>query len=208
MANKVCPECKKAIVLSSSDIVNNPVDGKYYHIHCYEEWQWRKQLFEYICDLWNLKAPGPANYKLRKLYKEQLNCTDLDLLMCLKYAYEVKKISKNKAQSRIGIIPYIFEEAKEYYKKQEKTVIENCSQYRDTVVSLSFDLFKEYHALFSNSLIIYLELNKSSLSSSPSKIAFNSRDEFLNQSVDIKIELTKKSKLQAINQILNVLGGL
>ena len=96
----------------------------------------------------------------------------------------------------------------EYYKKQEKTVIENCSQYRDTVVSLSFDLFKEYHALFSNSLIIYLELNKPSLSSSPSKIAFNSRDEFLNQSVDIKIEITKKSKLQAINQILNVLGGL
>ena len=119
MANKVCQKCKKAIVLSSSDIVNNPVDGKYYHIHCYEEWQWRKQLFEYICDLWNLKAPGPANYKLRKLYKEQLNCTDLELLMCLKYAYEVKRIPKNKAQSRIGIIPYIFEEAKEYYKKQE-----------------------------------------------------------------------------------------
>ncbi len=96
----------------------------------------------------------------------------------------------------------------DYYKKQEKSVIEDCSQYRDTVISLSFDIFKEYYSFFSNSLIIYLELNKPSLSSSPSKIAFSSRDEFLNHSVDVKIKLSKKSKVQAVNQILSYLGGL
>lgn len=37
------------------------------------------------------------------------------MLQSLVYYYEIKKGSKDKAQGRIGIIPYIYEEAHNYY---------------------------------------------------------------------------------------------
>lgn len=41
-------------------------------------------------------------------------------LLTLKYFYEVKKNSTEKAHGSIGIIPFIYDEAKYYYEKQAK----------------------------------------------------------------------------------------
>ena len=46
------------------------------------------------------------------------------ILLALKYFYEVKKSSPDKSGNRIGIVPYVYEEAQSYYsnlnKKQKK----------------------------------------------------------------------------------------
>lgn len=45
-------------------------------------------------------------------------------LLTLKYFYEVKHGDKKKAKGSIGIIPYVFSQAAEYYKNQAKKVEE------------------------------------------------------------------------------------
>ena len=96
----------------------------------------------------------------------------------------------------------------EYYKEQENSVVKDCSQYHNTVISVGFDIFKEYYSFFCNSLIIFLDLNKEIISSSISKIAFESRKEFILKVADFRIILNKKSKTQAIKSIINMLGAL
>ena len=96
----------------------------------------------------------------------------------------------------------------EYYKKQERKVIENCCEYRNTVISINFELFKEYNQFFKNSLIVYVGLNQKNVNSTVSHIAYDSRDEFLRLNCDHYIELNKKSKMMAVKKIIDFLGGL
>ena len=70
----------------------------------------------YIINLYNLKD----NYIPQK-YQKQLNQYEADyefsysgMLKALKYWYEVKKHPLDKTKG-IGIIPYIYKEARDYY---------------------------------------------------------------------------------------------
>lgn len=100
-------------------------DGKAFHNECYPEYVDRKELFNYCCRLWGLKAPGPTIARQAKQFKEK-GYTYKGMLFSLKYFYEVKHNDKNKfkGSETIGIIPHVYEDAKEYYtgiilKKQE-----------------------------------------------------------------------------------------
>ena len=94
-----------------------------YHPSCYEKAKDRDELSKYICKTFGLKAPGPRNFALMKKFEEQ-GMTLKGMLKALRYHYEVKHGQVDKAQERIGIIPYVYEEAQAYYKeiedKQEK----------------------------------------------------------------------------------------
>lgn len=96
----------------------------------------------------------------------------------------------------------------EYLKKREKGVVRSSADYQNTVISVSFDLYKEYSEEFTMSLIIYLQLQKTSIRTTASKIAYQSRDEFLKDKADIVLMLDRKSKNSACKGIVEKLGGL
>ena len=96
----------------------------------------------------------------------------------------------------------------EYLKKREKGVVRSSADYQNTVISVSFDLYKEYSEEFTMSLIIYLQLQKTSIRAITSKISYQSRDEFLKDKADIVLMLDRKSKISVCKGIVEKLGGL
>ena len=72
--------------------------------------------------MFNLKTPGPQNNILIKKYKEKYEYTYIGMQNALKYFYEVKRRKTDKAEERVGIIPYVYEDAQEYFKAIENRV--------------------------------------------------------------------------------------
>ena len=93
----------------------------------------------------------------------------------------------------------------EYLKKRERGVVKNVSQFENTTISISFDLFKEYCDFFDKSIIIYLRLPKEKTRTVPNKISYQARDEFLSSKADIELYFERKSKLNASQQIIEKL---
>ncbi len=96
----------------------------------------------------------------------------------------------------------------EYLKKREQSAIKSCAEYENTVLSINFDLYKEYFDLFKYSLVIYLELPKLRLKETTNIIAYQSHEEFLTKNSNIKLSFMRKSKIIATNKIIEVLGEL
>ena len=117
-----------------------PIEGKkrYAHTLCFnraqsaaqENEENKLQLEEYIKELFNYKTlPDPVNRQIRE-YITDKNYTYKGILKALKYFYEVKSGDKEKAHGRIGIVPYDYEDAHNYYlalfeakEKNEQIVI-------------------------------------------------------------------------------------
>lgn len=88
---------------------------KNYHPKCYEENKDREELSTYICRLFSLKAPGPRNYSLIKKYHFENGYSYRGMINSLEYFFEIKNNKKEKANESIGIIPYIYNEAQQYF---------------------------------------------------------------------------------------------
>ena len=94
------------------------INDKNFHPKCAKLYQDKKELQELICEIFNLKAPGPKNNAyISKFYNEGM--TFRGMKYSLEYFYKIKKNSIEKSNEGIGIIPYIYEEAKQYYNKGE-----------------------------------------------------------------------------------------
>lgn len=81
----------------------------------------RLELYDYIAQIFHLKAPGPANVNLVRKFHVEYGYSYKSIYYTLKYCYEIKRIPIDKAQNRIGIVPYVYDEAKEYYESLTKT---------------------------------------------------------------------------------------
>lgn len=81
----------------------------------------------------------------------------------------------------------------DYFKKREKAVLENCSNYRDTIMSMDYDLFKEYYYLFKNSMVIFLNCMSSQNFKLASKIDRVNRENFLRQNSNLEIFVERKT---------------
>lgn len=99
-------------------------DKKNYHKECYEQKLQRDELCQYICNMFALKAPGPRIYTQIKKYIDD-GYTYVGILNALRYFYEIKKGSKEKANGGIGIVSYVYKDANNYfsYKDEQKTRI-------------------------------------------------------------------------------------
>lgn len=82
----------------------------------------KAELYNYICELFHLKTPGPVNYKLISKFHDENGYSYKSMYYALKYHFEIKKGSIEKAQERVGIIPYIYDEAKKYYNNLSVTI--------------------------------------------------------------------------------------
>lgn len=74
----------------------------------------REKLFNYAQKLLGSRFNGALVGKQVKQFQENYNYTYSGMLRCLTYAYEVKKLDINKSNG-IGIIPYIYQDAYNYY---------------------------------------------------------------------------------------------
>lgn len=106
-----------------------PSRNFYYHKDCYEKFRkdkpkedeaWRDRIFDYISHDLKLEY----NYFkcarfLDNFVKKEKQGTYKGCYFSLKYFYEVDKGNKEKANGGIGIIPFVYERATEYWKERE-----------------------------------------------------------------------------------------
>ena len=95
-----------------------------------------------------------------------------------------------------------------YLKKREKSALKECAGYMDCVLSIGFELFKENFKLFSQSVICYLKLGKEFIDEVKSKIAYDERNQFLEENSHTTITLQNKDKKQASKKLIEILGEL
>lgn len=129
MARKVkCPEC--GMFNDKENTVHH--NSKYYCKVCYEnrtrESQDYKDLIDYICELYKIDAPTGWMLKQIKDFKEQFNYTYRGIKTTLHYFYELQKGNDVSDSMGIGIVPFIYEEAKKFYidKKAVKDSVIGC----------------------------------------------------------------------------------
>lgn len=74
-------------------------------------------LYEYILKLYNLEFV-PPNIRLQiRNFKADYGFSDSGILKTLKYFYEIRGNKVNRDNISIGIVPYVYNEARRYYFK-------------------------------------------------------------------------------------------
>jgi hypothetical protein len=109
-----CPYCEKQ--LNKDDAYE--YKKRYYHESCFNEWQKegqdRKNLIQYICELYKIESPTGMMLKQIKEFHEDYHFKYTGMMLALQYFYETMGNSIQEG-SGIGIIPYVYEEAKKHY---------------------------------------------------------------------------------------------
>lgn len=91
------------------------VDGKNFHSNCAKLYSDRKELCSTICRIFNIKAPGPKNNAfISKFFHEGMTYRGMNSTLI--YFYDIKQNSTKGSNEGIGIIPYVYEEAKKYFE--------------------------------------------------------------------------------------------
>ncbi len=109
-----CSFCEYQVDKDVSVRYNN----KNFHAACAEKQKDKDDLVEYICRLFGLKRPGPTVYSQLKNFMEKYShYTFKGVKNALIYFYEVQKNSTKNSKQGIGIVPYIYDEAFQYFSK-------------------------------------------------------------------------------------------
>ena len=117
-----CPGC--GLRFYREDEPHIHIKNRYWHTECYNrEEKARKQseqaikdLENYICKLFGTDHVSPRIRKQIATMISQYNFTHSGILGSLKYWFEVKNGSIEKSNGGIGIVPYIYEDARKYYE--------------------------------------------------------------------------------------------
>lgn len=127
----ICPYCKEKLDKDEA----HPYKKRYYHEKCFNEWQahsqHRKDLIAYICELHNLDAPTGMILKQIKEFENDYGYKLKGMELALRYFYETLGNPVREGDG-IGIIPYVYEEAKKYYilrMKAQESAEENEGNY-------------------------------------------------------------------------------
>lgn len=132
-----CPRCENKLSKSEA----HPYKKRYYHPKCFEEWQResqdRKDLISYICQLYRLDAPTGMMLKQIKEYKEELKYKYKGMELALRYFHETLGNPVQEGTG-IGIIPYVYEDAKNHFitKLKVEESIKNMKQEEVQVVKV------------------------------------------------------------------------
>jgi hypothetical protein len=131
------------------------VQKRYAHTQCAEsdaqDKLLRKELNAYIFELWD----GDVNFALigRQInqFQTEYNYTLSGILGTLNYCYGVKKLRPEKAQG-IGIVPYHYKEARNYYKtiQQGRANSSEILDLKKVVVTIApprSEIFKKIHEI-------------------------------------------------------------
>lgn len=119
MGKVKCPICNE--YFDKEKIENIKINNRYLHINCYNntnEGQ-RIQLENYIKKLMKIEKISPLIKKQIDNFYQEKQYSYKSILFTLKYFYEIKKGDITKAKG-IGIVDYVYEEAKNFYKNIEE----------------------------------------------------------------------------------------
>lgn len=107
-----CHYCDQPIIASQAERAY----GKNFHADCLPLFEDRRELYRYICRLWGLKSVGPTIARQIKNFKDK-GYTYKGMMYSLKYFFEIKQNNNDKYKGRetVGIIPYVYEDARKYY---------------------------------------------------------------------------------------------
>ena len=113
-----------------------PNTTRYAHKKCYEEKRKPGEdllpddIYYYLKDEVHLAIDYRTFESQRSNMIKKNGYTNAGILQALKYWYQVKKSSPDKANGGIGIVPYIYQDAQNYYKnlaKQQKEISKSTS---------------------------------------------------------------------------------
>ncbi|MEX0598216.1 MAG: hypothetical protein WD512_17135 [Candidatus Paceibacterota bacterium] len=122
-----CPECEYLVDKTTQEHVKH--SNKTYHKHCHEQFENRKQqradLHEYICYLYNIPVVNGFILKQLKEYETLYNYKLGGILLALKWFHEVEGNPVDTNESKyntqgIGIVPYVYDKAKNHYIKMHQ----------------------------------------------------------------------------------------
>lgn len=114
-----CCVCRKTIN-KLKDKYEQVGASKFAHVECAELERERpktdqEKLDNYICKLFKIDYVPPRIKKQITQYMNQYNYTYTGILKALTYFYEIKGNSIDKANMGIGIVPYVYNDAYNYY---------------------------------------------------------------------------------------------
>lgn len=102
---------------------------KHYHKHCFEQFelgkQHRKELHEYICELYNMPQVNGFILKQIKEFEEVYGYKLGGMKLALHYFHVIEGNSVEVASGKyktqgIGIIPYVYDQAKDHFIKMQQ----------------------------------------------------------------------------------------
>ena len=104
----------------------------------------REELYDYIMKLFNISFVDPKIQKQIKKYIEENNYTYSGIKKALVYFFEIKGNSVEKANGGIGIVPYVYTQAYNYYyslwlaqqKNEDKVVQEYIPRVKEIVIPI------------------------------------------------------------------------
>lgn len=98
-------------------------EDKNFHEECLKEYQDKREIYKYVARLFKFKSetrPGPLIISQLKTFKEKYpHYTYQGILNALIYFFDIKKNSTAKSKESIGIVPYVYDEAQEYFRRLE-----------------------------------------------------------------------------------------
>ena len=121
MALVTCAYCGcKTVDKLSQDYIQ--YKGKNFHRECGEKQKEKDNFYSYVCEVFKLKTPGPRIYNQGNSFVEKYGYTYLGMQKTLYFIYAVKKHANDRPieSKSIGLIPYYYDEAQEYFKRIDK----------------------------------------------------------------------------------------
>lgn len=133
-----CRVCKKPIDKSKNDWIM-PSKNQYYHRKCFKEWkrsdpkddeEYKKLIYSYLShDLKVEYQYWMCEQQMKKMVKE--GKTLRGILFTLKYFYGIKHGNWLKGHGGLGIVPFVYEEAAQYWvnrENREKGIVDKIEQ--------------------------------------------------------------------------------
>ena len=130
MAKKpTCPYCKKEVEGKEFKKHQN----RKYHIECYQKMVNEKyenskkndsqqELYEYVCKLFGIKELTPLINQQIRNFVERDKLKYQGILYSLKYYFEICENELTDDIRGIGIVPYIYEDAKNFYLEKQQSI--------------------------------------------------------------------------------------
>jgi hypothetical protein len=139
-----CKYCGEPVDKKSDDCIK--VTNRYAHKHCYDqappEEHAEEDFYNYCSHLFGRSYDHVRTRRMaEKFLKENTNWTFQGMLKSLQWFYDIKKHSTDGANGSIGILPFIYEQAKQYYyevyvAEQSAKIIEETPESREVDIEI------------------------------------------------------------------------
>lgn len=140
-----CSVCGQTFDAETTPYVKTYKGRRYAHVYCVDhkeevmtqEQKDREQLEIYLRELLQVEQLNPRTYKVLNDYFKLYNYTSKGILQALVYFYEVKGNDKAKITDTIGIVPYVYQDAFNYFltlwEARQKNEVKAINEYRPDV---------------------------------------------------------------------------